>query len=257
MRSTPLAAERGIAVLVPPSYSHHVNRRYGVLYIHDGKHAFDLDPRFPNDIPKIGVDTCLDSLFRNKESEEFIVVAIDSMDGRHQEYSPAVYGQKYARFIIDQLKPFIDSEFRTKPTPEHTASLGCSLGGLISVYLATMPNAVFGLAAGLSTCFWDVHPDDSDGLESYYQFLKSTQCNSRIYLDYGTNEFDEGNLEEAKQAKKAIKLSQKVATHLASCSSLRRNQIIFEIVPGGKHHESSWRERLHVPLKFLFPKTNP
>ena len=89
-----------------------------------------------------------------------IIVAIDCSASRYREYrGPIAPGadnrayESYARFLLQELKPRIDRDYRTLRGPEHTGVLGSSMGGICSVALAWEHPETFGLAASLSGAF--------------------------------------------------------------------------------------------------------
>jgi len=141
-----LNRDRNVRIYLPPDYFVNLSRRYPVLYMHDGNQTldrlFELDP----------------------QRYAFIVVGIDSSTvgtRRLDEYCPwqcRIYetpenpwnytlvdgeGDKYSEFIVETLKPVIDSEFRTLPDTEHTMIAGSSLGGLISLYMGFLNSPAF------------------------------------------------------------------------------------------------------------------
>ena len=132
-------------VFLPRGYPEHTQRRYPVVYFHDGRDVFESRGG-----PDFAIDAdgeLLTRLMRFAEIREVIAVAVDvfvdAVNTRTRDYTPpgdilfGVRGQadNYARFIIEDLKPLIDSTYRTRPDRENTATVGFSLGGLVSLYL--------------------------------------------------------------------------------------------------------------------------
>ena len=144
-----LEHDRDVIVWLPPGYDARPSRRYPVLYMHDGRQVFD--PTTSTWGKDWQVDEHAHNMILTGELEPFIVVAVDCTDARSEEYSPAHKGDDYLRFLIEELKPRIDAEWRT--APERTAIAGASLGGLISFYAVWKhPDVYFG-AACLSPAF--------------------------------------------------------------------------------------------------------
>ena len=148
---------RTIWVYLPPDYDN-AEKRYPVLYMHDGQNLFEDSTSF---VGEWHVDETLDSLHSHGDYG-CIVVGIEN-DGKHRmdEYMPNVHpkygggeGDFYIRFIIESLKPYVDSVYRTKPEAEFTGIGGSSLGGLISFYGATHYDSVFQNALIMSPSFW-------------------------------------------------------------------------------------------------------
>lgn len=153
-----LKRQRSIRLYLPPDY-YHSKRNYPVLYMHDGQNLFDQITAYSQEW---GVDEIMDSVYSQNIKNACIVVGIDNGESKRiDEYSPwknpqygGGEGRGYADFLVNQLKPFIDQHFRTKPQPRHTAILGSSMGGLISFYTALEYPNVFGKVGIFSPSFW-------------------------------------------------------------------------------------------------------
>jgi predicted alpha/beta superfamily hydrolase len=125
---------RDIIVWLPPDYEKNPDRRYPVLYMHDGQNI--VDPATCGFGYDWQVDENADSLIRCKVMEPIIVVGIYCTANRTAEYSPGAAGTAYMNYLIDIVKPLIDKTYRTKPDRLNTAVGGSSMGGLISFMLA-------------------------------------------------------------------------------------------------------------------------
>jgi len=134
-----LKRDRNVRIYLPPDYFTNTNRRYPVIYMQDGQNLFEPSPLSGFSWE---VDKTLDRLFEiDLQRYAFIVVGIDSNTvgvKRLDEYCPwqcRIYetpenpwnytlvdgeGDKYSEFIVETLKPVIDSEFKTLPDTEHT-----------------------------------------------------------------------------------------------------------------------------------------
>lgn len=146
-----------IWIYLPPNYNTSSNK-YPVIYMHDSQNLFDAASSFAGEWE---VDETLNAVFEQTK-KGFIVVGIENA-GEHRidQYTPwenekygGGKGSVYIDFLIDTLKPFIDSNYRTKSRPKHTALIGSSLGGLISYYGGLKHPNVFGKIGALSTSFW-------------------------------------------------------------------------------------------------------
>ncbi|MGB0367903.1 MAG: alpha/beta hydrolase-fold protein [Flavobacteriales bacterium] len=152
-----LNRERKVWIYLPPDY-HASTENYRVLYMHDAQNLFDISASFSDEWE---IDETLDDLFSQGDPGA-IVVGIDNGEQfRIDEYSPwnnpsygGGQGGLYTDFIVQTLKPIVDANFRTLPSREHTAILGSSMGGLISMYAAIEHQDVFGKAGILSPSFW-------------------------------------------------------------------------------------------------------
>ena len=134
-----LGRTRRIAVLLPHNY-YQTDKKYPVLYLHDGQNLFDEYAPYGN----WGVDKSLEKLARSGFGD-VIIVAIDHGGVlRIQEYLPystprytEAEGHLYLKFMLEDLKPMIDNKYRVLRNREATGIGGSSLGGLISQDLQT------------------------------------------------------------------------------------------------------------------------
>lgn len=140
---------RDVIVWLPPGYTAHPSRHYPVLYMHDGRQVFD--PATSTWGKSWQVDERAQEMILSGELEPFIVVAVDCTDARSAEYDPSRKGDAYIRFLLQELKPLVDTRWRTDP--ERSCIAGSSMGGLISFYAAWRHPDVFAGAACLSPAF--------------------------------------------------------------------------------------------------------
>ena len=234
-----LRFDRRVIVWLPPSYEKRPDLRYPVLYMQDGQQVFD--PQTSTWNQDWEVDEWCTKLIPEKKMQEVIVVAAYSTEDRFVEYSPSLAGSQYVRFVIDELKPFIDREYRTHPGRESTAVAGSSLGASIAFFMAwTRPEVFFG-AACLSPAFR--FRNDQMVLELVRHTAQRPDL--RIYLygglgDPTEQELAEGMYEMAKLLK---------AAGFARDVNLRTSDD-----PAGKHTEVSWAQHTDEWLTFLFGK---
>ncbi|MFC1477820.1 alpha/beta hydrolase-fold protein [candidate division KSB1 bacterium] len=234
--ATKLGNTRNITVLLPGSYSSDTRKRYPVLYMHDGQNCFDPSTSF------LGIDwqadETVDSLTAQGVIGEILVVAVSNTSGRMREYADTPEGRHYMDFLINDLKPFIDSRYRTLPDRNNTAVMGSSMGGLISFLCIAYHPEIFGKAACLSTTL---------SLRNDSLFDLAQQCNpalhpARIYFDAG----DEAKRESYKNS------FNRLETILTANGFQKGTDIQFQLFEGHDHSERSWARRLHIPLIFLF-----
>ena len=93
-------------------------------------------------------------------------------------------GDETMRWMVDELKPYIDANFRTWAYREATGIGGSSMGGLMSLFAVSCYNHVFSRAAALSPC---VFLDN----EQLFNIIRESEMdsNTRVYLDYGSEEW--------------------------------------------------------------------
>ncbi len=156
-----LERTRTLRIYLPPSYVTS-DRRYPVIYMHDGQNLFDAASSFAGEW---GVDETLDALARTHRFEAIVVGIDNGGDKRmnelnawpHREFG-AAEGAQYLAFVVDVVKPHIDQHYRTEPDRGSTAIIGSSMGGLASHYAIQARPDVFGMAGVLSPSYWVARP---------------------------------------------------------------------------------------------------
>lgn len=149
---------RRIWLYLPPDYLSQTEKKYPVIYMLDGQNVFDKATSFSGEWR---VDESLDQLFQQGDPGCIVVAIANGESQRINEYAPwinAQYGggegEKFLKFLTDELKPYIDQHYRTKTEAEHTAIMGSSMGGLFSFYAGFERPDIFGRIAPMSTSFW-------------------------------------------------------------------------------------------------------
>lgn len=236
-----LKRKRRIWVYLPPGYETS-KEKYPVLYMQDGQNLFDNATAFAGEW---AVDETMNRMAENKNLK-IIVVGIDNgSKHRMDEYSPwknKIYGggkgDAYLKFLIETLKPKIDSTFRTKPQAKHTAIMGSSMGGLISYYGAIKYPKIFGKVGVFSPSFWF-----SDRV---MDFTKKHSKKSKIkaYFLMGSKEGDS-----------AIEAMEKVIVTMKK-NGFKKKNLTKKIIVGGKHNEELWRNQFEEAILWLFGNSN-
>lgn len=225
---------RNVVVWLPPSYFTQPQKKYPVLYAHDGQNIFDHTNGAGDEWH---MDETADSLIRKGKIEEFIIVGIANTKDRWVEYSGNPEGLNYVTFIATELKPFIDKNFRTLKDKANTAAIGSSMGGLISFYMVWLYPEVFSKAACLSSGFYF---DDGNIMEKAAQ--QTSRLNgSKLYLDCGGQDLDKDFLPANEQMHKILSQNKSI-------------KLMYKYFPEDKHNEQAWSKRLYLPLTFLFGK---
>jgi putative MATE family efflux protein len=235
-----LDRQRTIRVYLPPGYQSG-NRRYPVLYMHDGQNLFDDATSY---VGEWGVDESMDALAKS-DGIEVIVVGIDHGDDKRiAELSPwtnarfgASEGKQYLDFITGTVKPYIDKTFRTRRGRADTGIMGSSLGALSSQYAIYQYPGVFGKAALFSPSYWFS--------AEIYSFTAARRLppGSRLYLAAGDKEGDEPELNADNVRKMA-------ALMWATRDS---NVRLYTVIrPGGEHNEKFWKGEFPKAMIFLF-----
>jgi predicted alpha/beta superfamily hydrolase len=245
-----LSTPRDLVVYLPPGYDSGAFR-CPVLYLQDGQNLFDPHTAFGGQDWR--VDITADDLILRGAIEPLIVVGIYNTGVRRiSEYTPTKdarrrkggKGERYARMMAHELKPFIDREYRTRRSAAHSGVGGSSLGGLVSLETGLRYPRVFGRLAILSPSVWW---DNRSILEMVraYQF----EARPRIWLDSGTDEGDAphqtvAELELLRDA--LIEKGWRAGVDLC-CS----------VAPGAGHNEHAWAARFGDVLEYLFPRLEP
>jgi predicted alpha/beta superfamily hydrolase len=175
---------RDIIVWLPPDYDLDANKRYPVLYMHDGQNI--IDPATSTFQIDWQIDEAADTLIRNGMIEPIIIVGVYNSSDRSTEYNEDSLGVYYTKFIVDSLKPFIDTNYRTKPGGESTATGGSSLGALISFIIMWEHPEVFSKALCFSPAFKIEKYDFIDNVVSYTGKNKDI----KVYINNGDGELD-------------------------------------------------------------------
>ena len=241
-----LERERNVLVYLPPGYHDSEKKRYSVLYLNDGQNMFDGATSFVHG-QEWGVDETTDELIRADEIEPLIIVAIfNTGEDRIDEYSPTVdpklkKGGKadlYGRFILEELKPVIDGDYRTFHGPQHTGIGGSSLGGLVSIYLALKHPRSFGNVMAMSPSVWW----DRGMIIERVQALP-IKPSTRIWLDIGTK--------EGLRTTKNVRI---LRDALLNKGWRKGDDLGYFEDRHGTHTEASWGHRAHRALRFLYPR---
>jgi enterochelin esterase-like enzyme len=239
-----LTANRNVEIWLPPGYDENSTNRYDVLYMHDGQNLFDA--RLSAFGTAWEVDKAIVRCVTARKIRPLIVVGVWNSNQRLREYSPWDLGTNYARFLIEELIPRVNGEFRTFTGPEHTAVMGSSMGGLISFWLGWKHPEVFGGAGCLSTSFtWKGKVEDSDEpplIEREIAANAVVPHGVRFYFDFGTGKLDSTIGPE----------QERVKGWLVSQGLKEGGDFVVLKFPGADHNEAAWKARLDVPLTFLF-----
>jgi predicted alpha/beta superfamily hydrolase len=238
VRSPELGNERPLYVYLPPSYATDAERRYPVIYMHDGQNLFDVATSFGGEWE---VDQTLEDA--SAEGLECIVVGIPNAGSeRLNEYSPFLdpkheaggRGDDYLRFIVETVKPMIDRDFRTQPRRESTGIAGSSMGGLISLYAFFRHPQTFGFAGVMSPALWF-------GERAIYDVVQAAEfVRGRIYVDVGTRE----GREELADVRRLRDI-------LIEKGYRKGKDFLYVVEMGGAHNEAAWARRLRKELQFL------
>ena len=244
-----LGNRRDVLVYLPPGYRRLSGQRYPVLYLHDGQNVFDAATSFAG--VEWGVDETAERLIKENLIEPLIIVAVaNTGEKRVDEYAPTRgvievkakrkkrskgLAREYGHFLIDELKPYIDRKYRTKPGPEFTGLGGSSLGGLVTLAIGILyPHAFRRLMVMSPSIWWDGF--------AIYRLVDSIEQKPplKIWLDTGTAE---PGWEQARELlNRLIEKGWKFQKDLQYMEAHRAG-----------HSEAAWAARVEPALQFLFP----
>ncbi len=246
--STLLGNTRGVYVYLPPTYLENPTARMPVLYLHDGQNLFDPAAAFGGVTWR--VPETMDAAASDGRFREAIVVGPENAGAdRIAEYTPTVdatygggRGALYLRMLIEELRPKVDAELRTRPGREDTVLLGSSLGGLISSYAGTRHGDVFGLVGAMSPSVWW---DDRVLLDEVAQ--SSPPLPLRVYVDSG----DSGPSNDGVTDTAALASAYRTLGYVDGVT------LRSVVQAGATHTESAWASRLPGALEFLLGPARP
>ncbi|WHY83899.1 alpha/beta hydrolase-fold protein [Neobacillus novalis] len=246
---TAFKQERMIRVYLPESYNNE-NKRYPVLYMHDGQNVFENEGAIKG--ISLGMKDYLD-----ENGLEIIVVGIDQNpegEERVNEYCPWVNGEiskqilgyvspsggrgeEYLDFLVNELKPFIDQKYRT--LKNHTSMAGISLGSLISTYAACRYPSIFKRIAAISPGFYR-------NQEEIENLLRASDLSAieKFYMDFGTKEVGEDD----EMNKVFLDLTNRVVDIL----NCEKANLHFQLIEDAEHAYLFFRKRVPAILSYLF-----
>ncbi len=257
---------RPVDVWLPEDYS--PDKRYNVLYVHDGQMLFDASKSWNRQAWDLHL-TVARLAAAGRIPDTLIVGIWNNGPWRHSEYFPQKFlphlppafrerlvaeglkgkpqSDAYLRFLVEELKPAIDARYPTRPGREHTFIMGSSMGGLISVYAMNEYPQVFGGAAGLSTHWIGTFQANADIPQAALAYLRehlADPASHRLYQDHGTTELD-AQYDPAQRLVDALVRARGYSDQGPQPNFMSR---VFE---GTGHNERAWAARAEIPLLFL------
>ena len=258
---------RPVDVWLPDGYSK--DKKYSVLYMHDGQNLFDETTTWNKQEWK--VDEWATQLMSEGKTKDFIVVGIHNIPQiRWQDLFPEkamaymnvkikdsltalakkrninvdFKGDEYLKFLVEELKPVIDHQYSVYTDKSHTFVAGSSMGGLMSMYAISEYPEVFEGAACVSTHWVGAMPMPNNPYpEAIFKYMEANlpkAASHRLYFDYGNKTLDQHYPQYAPRVDVILKAK--------GYSKANSENLFFE---GTDHSESSWNKRLDQPLTFL------
>ncbi len=260
---------RNVTIWLPPGYDAS-RRRFPVIYMHDGQNVFVPGRAYGGE--EWGVDEALLRMIAAGRTRGAIVVGVWNTNLRGREYLPAAVvanlpepermrvlathggpslADAYLRFLVSELKPRVDREFRTLTAARHTGIMGSSMGGLISLYALGEYPTVFGNAASVSIHWPLGDPRQGQGADpqavgaAFRTWLSDRPTvrpgTNRLYVDIGDQTIDAFY----------PPYQTLMATIFYNLGWTRSQRLAMRTYPGAAHNEAGWRARVETPLAFL------
>ena len=266
-----LVDARNVDIWLPDGYGTD-NTRYDVIYMHDGQMLFD--PAVTWNKQSWEVDSILGRLIGSRRIRPCIVVGIWNNGGyRHIEFMPQraldyltpeerkrilsystpekglLYrgeprADNYLKFLVTELKPFIDRQYRTRSNRRHTFIAGSSMGGLISLYAICEYPRIFRGAACLSThwtgTYYAAGNPVPGAMAAYLEDHLPSPASHRIYFDLGSETLDS-----------LYAPFQDMIDRVMKNKGFGEKEWITRRFPGENHSENAWRRRFEIPVVFF------
>ncbi len=239
-----LRNQRDLIVYLPPGYDAQPQRQFPILYLHDGQNLFDGATSF---IPGMDwhVGQTADQCIYEGRVEPLIIVGIyNAGKQRLGEYTPTRAprlgggsANRYSKFLLDEVRPFLNSQYRIQQGAENTGIGGSSLGGLVSLYLGLRQPKIYGKIAALSPSVWW-----NQRVILRFAEAAPAQPLPRIWLDIGTHEGPR-IVDDVERFRDVL---------IGKGWQLDRN-LHYQRVEGAEHNEAAWAQRVGPFLQFLFP----
>ena len=234
--------KRRIHLWLPESYEES-EETYPIFYFYDGHNLFR------DEYATYGTSWSLEE-FMEEWKQEMIIVGVECShegDQRLEEYCPYPlkkafggrslpgYGDQFMKWMVEDLKPFIDENYKTKPEREFTGIGGSSMGGLMAFYSIFAHNDIFSKSASLSPSLYIC-------MEELKRDFKKTRIdpNTRVYFSYGEKEVTDHpqSLQNINYFHKALKC--------------RGAKSMLHIEKKGLHDEATWAKQNKRYFNFLW-----
>lgn len=239
-----LKNRRDLIVYLPPGYDDQPKRRFPVLYLHDGQNLFDGATSF---IPGMDwhVGQTADACIGAGRVEPLIIVGVyNTGKQRLGEYTPTRAprlgggrANRYAKFLLEEVRPFLERNYRVLQGVENTGIGGSSLGGLVSLYLGLRRPNIFGKIAALSPSVWW-----NQRVILRFAAAAPVCPLPRIWLDIGTRE-----------GPRIVDDVERFRDILLGKGWQLEHDLHYQRVEGAEHNEAAWAQRVGPFLQFLFP----
>ena len=240
-----LPEDRDIVIYLPPGYDQQTAQRYPVLYMQDGQNLFDVATCFTPGFER-HFDERAQALIQAGAIQPLIIVGIYSTElERINEYTPTKAcgvnrggsADLYGRMLVEEVKPFIDCNYRTLSSAADTGLGGWSLGGLVTVYLGLKyPNTFGKLAVTSPAAYWD------DEVIVRYVNSLTRKTRQRMWLSVGSGE-----------SNMFVGSTRALHQELAAKGWKEGVDLTYTEAPVSEHRPGAWPQGVDRLLEFMFP----
>ena len=249
--------KRPLHIFLPPHYRE-TQTRYPVLYLNDGQ-----------DVEQLRLRETLARLMAHGRIQPLIVVAIPTTADRLQEYGTAVAANaqglgslaaQYNRFVVEEVRLWVNQEFRTETDAAKTAVLGASLGGLAAFDLAWNHPDVFGAVGVFSGSFWWRAGEEETAVPAGRRIAHSLVRQGRhhpgfrAWFQAGTR--DERDDRDNNGVIDAIQDTLELMDDLRALGVANGRDLVYVEVVNGRHDYATWSQVLPDFLLWAFPRFN-
>ncbi|MGI4886528.1 MAG: alpha/beta hydrolase-fold protein [Janthinobacterium lividum] len=243
-----------VSVLLPPGHDAARPAPYPVLYLNDGQ-----------DLARLHLRATLAALWAQGALAPFVVVAPHANAQRLHEYGiagrPDYNGRgnraaAYTDFVLRELLPWAQAQYRATADPAQAVFAGFSLGGLMAFDAVWHHPEVFARAGAFSGAFWWRGRAIGDGYTPAERLMHQ-QVRARpvhpthaFWLQTGT--LDERNDRNENGVIDAIEDSLDLVDALRAQGLDTARQLRYVQVEGGHHHPDTWGRVLPDFLGWAF-----
>jgi predicted alpha/beta superfamily hydrolase len=263
--------EQRLTIWLPPGYDRG-NRRYPVLYMHDGHNLFD--PAKSNFNKVWAADKAMLAAMKSGKVAPHIIVGIWAPGKeRYRQYLPQslyqaasgapraamdamtggpVVSAAYLDWLAGPLKHWVDASFRTRAGRDDTAIIGSSMGGLMSCYSFLERPQTYG-RAGCVSSHWpaadpravgEANPELIALWDGWFAARLGQADGRRVWMDHGTATLDAFY----------APYQQAIDARMAASGWQRGRDWESKVYEGAEHEENAWARRLPEVFGWLLRK---
>lgn len=253
-----------VRIYIPAQYES-TSVDYPVLYMFDGHNLFDRTTSTYD--KEWRVDETMEWIARDTDHAPAIVVGIDAPQSRYERYamysvgewdfriSPngrrrkriEGFGDSTARFLLTEVKPYIESTYRARTDRDGVGVGGSSMGGYMSLYCAAVYPELISKVIALSPVLLDFPMEGWRVREAIAQ--QGARLPQRFFLEMGSKE----RLDYATSAQLVAHLEEVTGT----LSQAGHSEVFARVIPNGRHDERWWAKQFTGAFLWTFHGVDP